>query len=158
MATLADLQAERERLKAANAKADFEAALAETCAAGELVAAGNQLRRLLLDALDAVAGHFVSAIAGERDETRVHLREVMPQTAAFIDALRDAFGKDAIDGQIRKGMHGLPGFFHARENGHEVGTPALPVPPGKEISVADMQLGPFNPANKEPHADRNRRR
>ena len=40
MASLADLQAERERLKAANAKAEFDAALAETCAGADLMAAG----------------------------------------------------------------------------------------------------------------------
>jgi phage terminase large subunit GpA-like protein len=72
MASLADLQAERERLKAANAKAEFDAALAETCAGADLMAAGNAVRRLLLDALDAAASYFVSAIAGEREETRVH--------------------------------------------------------------------------------------
>ena len=55
MASLADLQAERERLKAANAKAEFDAALAETCAGADLMAAGNAVRRLLLDALDAAA-------------------------------------------------------------------------------------------------------
>ena len=38
MASLADLQAERERLKAANAKAEFDAALAETCAGADLMA------------------------------------------------------------------------------------------------------------------------
>jgi len=45
MASLADLQAERERLKAANAKAEFDAALAETCAGADLMAAGNELQR-----------------------------------------------------------------------------------------------------------------
>jgi hypothetical protein len=84
------------------------------------------------------------------------LREEMPQTAAFIDAMREAFGAEAINPQIKKGMAGVPGFFYAKENGHEVGTPA---PPARiEISAADMQLGPFNPANKEPHANRNHRR
>jgi hypothetical protein len=84
------------------------------------------------------------------------LREEMPQVTAFIDDLRAVFGADAINPQIKKGMAGLPGFFHAKENGHEVGTPA---PPARiEISGADMQLGPFNPANKEPHANRNPRR
>ena len=72
MATLADLQAERERLRAAQAKGDFEAALSATVAAGELLAAGNGVRRVVLEALDALADRFVSAIAGERDETRVH--------------------------------------------------------------------------------------
>lgn len=72
MPTLADLQAERERLRAAQAKADFESALAATVPAADLLAAGNALRRLVLDALDALTDRFVSAIAGERDETRVH--------------------------------------------------------------------------------------
>ena len=71
-ATVADLQAERERLQAANAKADFEAAEAQTCKASDLMAAGQAVRRLLLDAIEAVGTDFVSAIAGEADETRVH--------------------------------------------------------------------------------------
>jgi len=72
MASIADLQAEREQLKAANAKVDFERAHAETCTAKDLLAAGNAVRRLLLDAMDAAAADFVSAIAGETDEARVH--------------------------------------------------------------------------------------
>lgn len=72
MTTIADLQAERETLKAANARQEFERAHAETCAAKDLLAAGNALRRLLLDAMEAAAGDFVAAIAGEADETRVH--------------------------------------------------------------------------------------
>jgi phage terminase large subunit GpA-like protein len=72
MASIADLQAEREQLKAANAKVEFERAHAETCAAKDLLAAGNALRKVLVDAMDAAAADFVSAIAGEADETRVH--------------------------------------------------------------------------------------
>lgn len=71
-ATLADLQAERERLKASQAKTDFEAALAATVSAVDLLSAGNAVRRVVLDAIDAVASQMVSGIAGERDETRVH--------------------------------------------------------------------------------------
>jgi hypothetical protein len=44
----------------------------------------------------------------------------MPQTAAFIDAMREAFGAPGIDAAIRAGMRGEPGFY-ARENGLEVG-------------------------------------
>ena len=74
-------------------------------------------------------------------------REVMPETAAFVDAFRDVFGAEGINASIKKGMAGLPGFFYAKENGHEVGTPA---PPARiEISAADMQLGPFNPPNRK---------
>lgn len=50
------------------------------------------------------------------------MREQMPEVAAFIDKMRDAFGKEHIDQQIRKGMRGEPVFF-ARENGHQIGTP-----------------------------------
>lgn len=49
------------------------------------------------------------------------MREEMPAVAAFIDALREAFGATEIDGQIRKGMRGEPTFY-ASENGHTVGT------------------------------------
>lgn len=49
------------------------------------------------------------------------MRESMPLTAAFIDSLRAAFGKEMIDGQIRRGMNG-EATFYASENGHEVGT------------------------------------
>lgn len=51
------------------------------------------------------------------------LRDAMPKTAEFIDAMRDAFGPDEINTAIRKGMAGLPGRFHAVENGNEAGTP-----------------------------------
>jgi len=52
-----------------------------------------------------------------------NLRDAMPKTAEFIDAMRAVFGKDAINAEIRKGVGGLPGHFHATENGQEVGTP-----------------------------------
>lgn len=45
----------------------------------------------------------------------------MPQTAKWIDELREAFGKEEIDAQIRKGMKGEPTFW-AKENGIEIGT------------------------------------
>lgn len=51
---------------------------------------------------------------------RGSLRETMPETAAWIDQLRDAFGADAIDGSIRKGLQGTPTFW-AEEAGQQVG-------------------------------------
>lgn len=46
----------------------------------------------------------------------------MPEVAAFIDSLRQAFGADEVDGWIRDGLRQRPGAgFFARENGHEVG-------------------------------------
>jgi hypothetical protein len=52
------------------------------------------------------------------------LRLSMPQTTAFIDAMREVFGVDEVNAQIRQGMRGHRGFFYAKENGHEIGTPA----------------------------------
>ena len=75
------------------------------------------------------------------------MRQAMPDVTAFIDAFRDAFGTDVVNPQIRKGMEGIPNAFYARENDHEVGTPFNPVPPEKVISLAEIQLGPINPAN-----------
>lgn len=57
------------------------------------------------------------------------MREQMPITAAWIDELRQAFGKESIDGQIRKAMRGEPVFF-ASENGETVGTP---IPRGVKV-------------------------
>ncbi len=54
------------------------------------------------------------------------MREQMPVVTALIDGLRAAFGKELIDGQIRKGINGQPTFW-ASENGHEVGTKAAPM-------------------------------
>lgn len=44
----------------------------------------------------------------------------MPQVSAIIDELCEAFGKDSIHGQIRRGIQGEP-VFYAAENGYEVG-------------------------------------
>lgn len=68
------------------------------------------------------------------------LRTAMPLTAAWIDTLREAFGRDVIDGQIRKATaEGLPTFY-AEEAGHRVGVP-LPAA-GREVSAADMVIIP----------------
>jgi hypothetical protein len=83
------------------------------------------------------------------------LRDEMPQTAAWIDDLRAAFGAAGINAQIKKGMAGLPGFFYASENGHEVGTKATP--PRCEVSVGDMVLESIQ-REKDERANRNHRR
>ena len=81
-------------------------------------------------------------------------RAAMPLVTAWIDDLRGAFGTDLIDDLIRKAtVDGLPTFY-ASEGGRTVGVP-LPALPGVEISAADMVI---NPPEKEPDADRNRRR
>ena len=50
MATLAELQSEHEALRAAQAKQDFEAALAK-CVQADLVAAAQAVRVLLLESI-----------------------------------------------------------------------------------------------------------
>lgn len=52
---------------------------------------------------------------------RGSLRDAMPETAAWIDQLREVFGAAAIDGSIRRGLQGVP-MFWADEAGQEVGT------------------------------------
>ena len=81
-------------------------------------------------------------------------RVVMPLVTAWIDDLRGAFGRDMIDDLIRKAtVEGMPTFY-ASEAGCTVGVP-LPAVNGTEISAARMVI---NPPEKEPDADRNRRR
>lgn len=73
------------------------------------------------------------------------LRQIMPATAAFIDQLRAAFGPAMINRSIKAGIDGQPTFW-ARENGQEIGTRA-PQCPERTVSLADIHLGPLNPAN-----------
>lgn len=77
------------------------------------------------------------------------LREVMPDTAAFIDAMRETFGREMIDDAIAEGMAGRPGF-HAIENGVEIGSkgfqevpggPVVQWDPARAVKVGDMVLG-----------------
>lgn len=48
------------------------------------------------------------------------LRDVMPDTAAFVDVMREVFGADVIDSAIRAGMAGETTFV-AQEAGRTVG-------------------------------------
>jgi len=56
-----------------------------------------------------------------REKRSGELRERMPTVAAWIDDLRAAFGHEAIDEPMRRGIRGKP-TFHATEAGHQVGT------------------------------------
>jgi hypothetical protein len=49
------------------------------------------------------------------------LREEMPEVAHFVDALRAAFGREAVDPSLSRGLAGEPVFF-ATEAGRRVGT------------------------------------
>lgn len=72
-----------------------------------------------------------------------NLRQSMPQTAAWIDELRQTFGAEAINASIRNGMAGGSDFW-ASENGHEVGHRA---PEGEAITADKMDLRPCDPTN-----------
>lgn len=79
------------------------------------------------------------------------MRQAMPQVAAWIDDLRLAFGKETIDAAIRAGLDGQQ-TFHAKENGHEIGTP-IRHDENRAVSMLDIHLGPMNPASA-PQTDR----
>jgi hypothetical protein len=53
------------------------------------------------------------------------MREVMPETAKFIDAVRTAFGNAEVNTRIRRAMAGEAGNMHAMENGVRFGVPDL---------------------------------
>jgi phage terminase large subunit GpA-like protein len=72
MPTIADLQAERDKLRAVQAKEAFDEALADTVAADAMIAGGKALYRLLTDALDALPRRLLNAIRDAHDETTVH--------------------------------------------------------------------------------------
>lgn len=72
-------------------------------------------------------------------QAAMNLREEMPETYAFIEACRAAFGVKEINAQIKLGMDGAQ-TFHAVENGIEVGTQFRE--PVKFIMVQDMALKP----------------
>lgn len=64
-----------------------------------------------------------SAMSSQSGQANKPMRQVMPQVATWIDDLREAFGADAIEHGIKRGMAGEADQFHAVEDGHELGTP-----------------------------------
>jgi phage terminase large subunit GpA-like protein len=72
MSTLAQLQAEREGLRAIQAQNEYRAALAETCARADLLPAAQELYRAIHRAIDTLAQRWEGELAHEHDETRLH--------------------------------------------------------------------------------------
>lgn len=62
------------------------------------------------------------------------MRDKMPETAAWIDSLRDAFGAETINPMLK--------HIHAQEGGNTLGKPATHSiagkPLGKAIKVSEM--------------------
>jgi hypothetical protein len=77
-------------------------------------------------------------------------RKSMPQTAAFIDQLRDVFGADQVDPSIRAGLRGEPNRFYALEAGLELGTPCT--------APADRLCRPVDPLAAAPANHQHRSR
>lgn len=83
-----------------------------------------------------------------------HLREKMPGVTAWIDSLREAFGKEMVDKMIRTGLR--DGTFWAVENGLVVGQPPAAV---LDKHLADLNSPPpfmekLEPAPTPPSIDR----
>ncbi|MFU8837887.1 MAG: phage terminase large subunit family protein [Thiohalomonadaceae bacterium] len=97
---LADQQLEREKLRLAAAKEDFDRALAETVEAKALHAAGAQARAVMLDGIRAMEHRLLTAIDGETDETRVHY--------LLSDAANDILRE--IGHTVEQATHALPGL------------------------------------------------
>ena len=72
MATLADLQAERERLRAEAARDAYQRELAETVETPDVQAAVRRARGILQTAIGSLAERLADAVEGETDEARVH--------------------------------------------------------------------------------------
>lgn len=65
----------------------------------------------------------------------------MPEITAWVENLRDAFGTEEINRQIRRGRDGEPVFF-ASENGTSYGTPIPPGNPWNAAGIDDRLLTP----------------
>lgn len=101
-ATLTDLQTERERLKAEQAREDYEQALAETCRSADVYAAARELRNIVARAATRLPQRLESEIEGEREESRIHylmsdaigdvLREVGEAVAAATEESQPELG------------------------------------------------------------------
>lgn len=72
------------------------------------------------------------------------MRDKMPLAAAWIDELREAFGAEMINAQIRLGMQGAQTFY-AEESGHRVGTPFDVPHPAKVFSGDRLVFSPTQP-------------
>jgi len=76
------------------------------------------------------------------------MRDQMPVVAAFIDDLRAVFGRSEVNAVIREGLKPEcepRDRFFAREGGQQLGQPWVPA---REISAAQMVLGP-QPVSKK---------
>lgn len=65
-------------------------------------------------------------------------REAMPETAALIDSLREAFGVQEMNASMKRGL--VDGTFWAVENGQVVGRPQCHLPRGVHIGTSALPV------------------
>ena len=83
----------------------------------------------------------------QKQPSRRSMKADMPAVFAFVQDMREAFGKAEIDALIRGALEdGLPTFW-AREGGHEVGVRSQT--PARVVSAAQMVIVP--PPQEDPH-------
>lgn len=110
--TLADHQLERDRLRLVRVSAEVEELAAATVDTRRAVAAGLATRAVVRQALAALAGRWLRAIAGERDETRLHyllsdtLHDAMRELAARLPAASDAL--PLVGQRLARGLRPRP--------------------------------------------------
>ncbi len=71
------------------------------------------------------------------------MREQMPCCTAFVDVLREVFGKEEVDNVIRRGLRSSAESKHQvffSENGVTLGQRALE--PVQSVTLAEMVIGP----------------
>ena len=108
MASLADVELEREKIRATRAKRRFDAAYAATCSKAELLAAAASVRRVMLAAIDAAGPRLLSAIDGLHDEASINqaMTETVHQILTEIgDAAVAASGALPLVGEsVKRGI------------------------------------------------------
>ena len=110
--TLADHQLERDRLRLVRVSAEVDDLAAATVDTRRALGASLATRAVIRQALAALAGRWLRAIAGERDETRLHyllsdtLHDAMRELAARLPAASDAL--PLVGQRLARGLRPRP--------------------------------------------------
>ncbi len=110
--SLADHQLERDRLRLVRAETEVAELAAATVDAKRALAAALATRAVIRQAIAALQGRWLRAIAGERDETRIHyllsdtLHDAMRELAARLPAASDAL--PLVGQRLARGLRPRP--------------------------------------------------
>lgn len=112
MLSLADYQLERDKLKLLMVRRDMEELEQTTTDTRRALSAALATRAVIRQALAALQGRWLRAIAGERDETRIHyllsdtLHDAMRELAARLPAASDAL--PLVGQRLARGLRPRP--------------------------------------------------